>query len=217
MLYDSVSVQTDPELKDALLGNQLNAVECTGCQFSFRVDKSLLYNDAGNRFMVNLIPASLDSTAEACERFSEWINELTSTLPANIEAPDVHLVFNRAELVERIFMLEAGLNERIIEYVKHIIYSRNTDQLDPTRKALLFDEQDSTDENLCFVVQDLESQRLEGVLQYSRQAYQGLCEMFDRDDQTPSLMELFPGPYVSARALLAEETTAEWPGPASDR
>ncbi len=201
-LYESLNVQTSPELKEQLMNNQLNAVVCEQCDSSFRVDKPLLYSDPVRNLLIHVIPVSSDRVDEGQRQFSEWMGQLNSSLPQGVDAPHLHLVFSRIELVERIFMLEAGLDERVIEYIKHLVYSQNMDRVDPTTKALLFDAQDSTDEALCFVVQDVAGQQLESVLEYSRQAYDALCEMFDQDEQTPSLIELFPGPYISARALL---------------
>jgi len=207
-LCDSVNVVTDPGLKDKLMHNELNSVACPGCGYRFRVDKPLLYNDPARHFMIHLLAAAPADYDRKQEEFSSWVSDLSSTLPSGVQQPDVHLVFNRVELVERIFLLEAGLNERIIEYVKHLIYSRNPEKLDPVRKVLLFNAQDSTAENLCFVVQDASSMKLEGLIEFPRDAYKGLCEMFDQDEQTPSLMELFPGPYVSARQLLIRDSQA---------
>jgi hypothetical protein len=209
LLHDSVNVQTHPEMRDRIMSNQLNAVTCEQCSFGFRVDKPLLYHDPNRNFMIHLIPGQADLIEGTQNRFSEWMRELSSLLPSGVRAPDLHLVVTRPELVERIFLLEAGLNERVIEYIKYIIYSRNLERLPPETKVLLFDAQDSSDDKLCFVVQDIESKNLEGVLHYSREAYTGLCEMFDRDEQTPSLMELYPGPYVSARILLLREAQVE--------
>ena len=208
-LYDSINVGTEPGLRDLLMTNQINNVVCDACDFSFRVDKHLLYNDPENRFMVNLIPAGPEDMDAAQQQFSTWLHDLTKTLPAEIEAPAMHLVFSRVELVERIFLLEAGLSARVIEYIKYMMYSRNQERLNPTERALLFDAQDSTPEQLCFVVQDLATQQLEEMLHYGRDAYEGLCEMFDRDEQTPSLMELFPGPYLSARVLFLKDEHVE--------
>jgi len=208
-LYESVNVQTDPELRTALMENQLNAVTCDACGFSFRVDKPLLYNDPDRRSLVHLIPAPDTAMGMEEERFTQCLKELNGALPDGIDEPEVHLVFNRVELVERIFLLEAGLNPRIIEYIKYLIYSRNLGQVDPTEKALLFNAEDSTEEHLCFVIQDVQSQKLEGLIQYSREAYAGLCETFDEDEQTPSLMELFPGPHLSARALFIRDSQAQ--------
>ena len=205
-LYESINVQTSPDLKKLLMANQMNTVRCEQCALTFRVDKPLLYHDPAHRFMIYQIPLG-ENAAEAGEReFTESLGRLSGLMPKDIPAPDVSLVFSRTELVERIFLRDAGLNERIIEYMKYMIYSRNEGKINPARKLLLFDAEDSTPESLCFVVQDVETKKLESVLQYDRKTYTALCETFDKDDQTPTLLELFPGPYISARRSILKET-----------
>lgn len=210
-LYESVNVQTDPELKARLLGNQLNIVTCAECKATFRVDKSLLYNDPSGRRMIYLLPLGEQSFEAGQRQFTESLQKLNGLLPRNVPAPEISLVFSWVELVERIFLFDAGLNERVIEYIKYLIYTHNSSRVNVAEKALLFNAQDSTPQMLCFVVQDVKTKKLESMLQYDRKTYQALCETFDRDDQTPSLLELFPGPYVSARALLLREAARPRP------
>jgi hypothetical protein len=206
-LYESINVQTSPDLKKLLMANQLNTVTCGQCALAFRVDKPLLYHDPARRFMIYQIPLGENAVENGEREFTESLGRLSSLIPKDIQAPDVSLVFSRTELVERIFLRDAGLNERIIEYIKYMIYTRNAGKIIPARKILLFDAEDSTPEALCFVVQDVKSRKLESVLQYDRKTYAALCETFDKDDQTPTLLELFPGPYISARRLLLKETS----------
>jgi len=206
-LFDSINVMEEPELREQLLANELNTVCCGGCQFTYRVDKPLLYNDPEHRAMIYLIPTADDDQIEGERSFRTHMAQMTSAMPADIDLPQVHLVFSRTELVERIFLLESGLKPRIVEYIKYSIFAQKIDTLDPHEKTLLFNAADSTEESLCFVVQDVASQQLESVLEYSRQAYHGLCEMFDQDEHTASLLEMFPGPYLSARILLIRESS----------
>lgn len=205
LLYESINVADTPELRDKLMTNQLNVVQCTECTFSFRVEKPLLYHDSENGFMLYYFPASDNDHEEGQRQFRDAIGAMNSLLPEDLATPQVHLVFSRTELVERIFYLEEGLDERLIEYVKYMIYVKNLNQIPPAGKAILYDAEDSTDEALCFVVQDLESKALESMLQYNREAYNALSEMFDRDEMTANLFELFPGPYISARHVLLSE------------
>lgn len=200
-LYSAINARQDPELREALLANRLNVVTCDHCSATFRVDLPFAYSDPERHVLIYWIPARPEDQLSSENTFQEDLAQLTSTLPKDLTMPTVSLVFDRYQLVERIFLYEAGLNERIIEYIKYLIYLRNRSKVNPEQKVLLFDAQDSTDEYLCFVVQDATSKKLEGLLQYDRRAYTALCEMFDRDDKTPSLMELFPGPHISARAL----------------
>ncbi len=208
-LYDSINVSEAPELRDDLLANRINAVTCESCGFSFRVDKPLLYSDPSQSIMIYWIPTegtTLETSQE--ELFRDSITQLGESMPDDLDAPEIHLVLQRTELVERIFLLEAGLDERIIEYIKYTVYTRNIEQVEPDTKNLLFNAEDSTDERLLFVVQDLQSGQFESVLEFSREAYQGLVEMFDSDDKTPSLFELFPGPHINARAMLLNQSSA---------
>ncbi len=204
-LYDSINVVDAPALRDQLMANELNAVECVHCGFKFRVDKRLLYNDPDRQVMVFWFPGNEAEYRTNKEEFLESMDALNTALPDEFDPPAVHLVFTRTELIERIYLLEADLNERVIEYVKYMMYSRNLEKLDPKKKAILFNAEDSTEEALCFVVQDLDSMQLEGMLQFDRSAYEGLLEMFDNDEKTAHLMELFPGPHVSARELFLQD------------
>lgn len=208
-LHESVNVKTNPELKEALLKNQLNQVACGKCQFSFRVDKQLVYNDPERRVLIYWFPSSDTPDADSEEKFIEAVAEITRALPEGAEAPSVHLVFNRTELIERIFLKEAGLDERIIEYIKYTMYTRNAKRLDPNTKALLFNAHDSNDSALCFIVQDLGSKKFEAVLNYDRKSYDALKETFTDEEKSFDLLELFPGPHISARQNLLRELNTE--------
>ena len=208
-LYESINVKEEPELKQKLMANQLNAVTCPGCQFQFRVDKNLLYSDPDRRLLIYWIPATEQQYEQGEEQFSELVQNMTALLPSDVRAPDVHLVFNRTELVERIFLIEAGLDVRTIEYIKYSIYTRNTGKLDPVNKILLFNAQDSTPEHLCFVIQDAVTRKFEAMLQYERAVYTALSEAFADGEKAADMLELFPGPYLSARGLLLQELMAE--------
>lgn len=210
-LHDSVNVKEQPELREALMRNQLNAIACTACSFAFRVDKQLIYSDPGHRLLIFWVPAE-EAAYEADEdKFVDMLGEVTKVLPDDVEAPSVHLVFSRTELIELIFLKEAGLDERIIEYIKYTMFTKNQAKLDPTAKTLLFNAHDSNDTQLCFVVQDVQSRKFEAVLNYARESYNALKETFGDEDKSFDLLELFPGPYISARHTLLREMKMEEP------
>jgi hypothetical protein len=87
----------------------------------------------------------------------------------------------------------------LVEHIKYMMYQQNADKLPAGQKGLLFDAQDSTDEQLCFVVQDRAAKKLEAVLNFSRSDYEALLNVFDEDDQMALLEEQFPGPYLNGR------------------
>ncbi len=207
-LYESINVRKEPELRDQLMANKINEVTCAACGFAFRVDKPLLYIDQDHALMIYLIPASEQQYDTGEDQFNEFLRNMLGLLPVDFRAPEVQLVFSRIELVERIFLVEAGLNPRIIEYIKHTIYTQNGAKIPAQQKAILFNAQDSTDETLCFVVQDVASRKFEAVLQYQRETYDLLDEMFADGEKSADLIELFPGPYISARRLFLEDPGA---------
>ena len=208
-MYESVNVKDDPQLKDLLLRNELNAVTCGGCNFVFRVDKPLVYSDPALKVLIYLFPTDEAAYDKNENKFLDVLAELTRAIPEDVPAPSLHLVFSRTELIERIFLREAGLDERIIEYIKYTIYAKNGRKLNPSEKALLFNAHDSNESTLCFVVQDVNTRKFEAVLNYERAGYNALSETFTGDDKSFDLLELFPGPYISARHALIRELRAE--------
>lgn len=204
-MYEAVNVAANPELKKELLENRLNRVVCTDCDASFRVDMPLLYSDPAHHILIHWIPETETlSSEQIIEDFDQSLEQINAMLPADITPPNVRLVLMRVELVELIFMIESEMNERVVEYVKYSIYTRNMGKVDPKESRLLFNVQDSTDDELLFAIQDVESHEFGKVLRYGRSAYQSMCELYK--EAPDEFVEMFPGPYISARNLLLDET-----------
>lgn len=206
-LYEAVNIQTDPELKDALMHNQLNRVQCSDCELNFRVDLPVLYNDPEKKILIHWVPETEDFDLDmVLEEFERSIEQMNESLPDGVEVPSVRLVLSRVELVELIYLIEAGMNQRVVEYVKYSIFTRNP-EVDPHKCRLLLNVQDSTDEELCFVMQDVQSQELGKILRYGRSAYNSMKELYE---ETPEeFLDMFPGPCISARNLLLEDEELE--------
>ena len=203
-LYEAVNVGAEPELKQLLLENRLNRVECVDCDASFRVDMPLLYSDPKNNILIHWIPETKEMDRDAIiEDFDQSLEEINAMLPPDVTVPSVRLVLTRVELVELIFIIEAELNQRVVEYIKYSIYTRNIEKVDPKEIRLLLNVQDSTDEELCFAMQNVGTQELSKVIRYGRPAYQSMCELYDENPEEFS--EMFPGPCISARNLLLDD------------
>lgn len=199
-LWDSINVDSEPELREALLFNRINRVECAGCGKGFRIDKPLVYQDRAQDIFVHFDPLTGGRTlADAEKSFRAALAELDQLLPKDVPSPEAHLVVEWSELIERIFLLEEGLDARLVEHIKYMMFQQNADKLSAGKKGLLFDAQDSTDDQLCFVVQDRATKKLEAVLNFARADYEALVNVFDSGDQLALLEEQFPGPYLNGR------------------
>ena len=203
-LVEVLNAQTDPDLKEDLMHNRLNRVSCSDCDIDFRVDLPLLYTDAKAELMIHWVPENEDVNREQIlEEFDEVIERMNAEAEKQVPLPNVRLVMTRVELVELIYMVEAGMNQRVVEYVKYSIYTRNQEKLDPERHRMLLNVEDSTDDELVFVMQNVEDQQLGQVLRYGRSAYESLLELFADDPE--EFMEMFPGPCISARDVLLDD------------
>ena len=199
-LWDSINVDSEPELREALLLHRVNRVECAGCGKGFRIDKPLVYRDREQDIFVHFDPLTGGRTLADVEKsFREAMAELNRLLPPDVPPPEAHLVVEWPELIERVFLLEEGLDARLVEHIKYMMFQQNEKKLPAGQKGLLFDAQDSTDDQLCFVVQDRATRKLEAVLNFSRADYEALVNVFDSDDQLALLEEQFPGPYLNGR------------------
>ena len=199
-----LNAQTDPDLKEDLMHNRLNRVSCSDCDIDFRVDLPLLYTDAKAELMIHWVPENEDVNREQIlEEFDEVIERMNAEAEEQVPVPNVRLVMTRVELVELIYMVESGMNQRVVEYVKYSIYTRNQEKLDPEHHRMLLNVEDSTDDELVFVMQNVEDQQLGQVLRYGRSAYESLLELFADDPE--EFMEMFPGPCISARDVLLED------------
>ena len=199
-LWDSINVDSEPELREALLLNRVNRVECAGCGKGFRIDKPLVYRDREQEIFVHFDPLTGGRTlADAEKAFGEAMAELNRLLPKDVPPPEAHLVVEWSELIERVFLLEEGLDARLVEHIKYMMFQQNEDRISAEKKGLLFDAQDSTDDQLCFVVQDRTTKKLEAVLNFARADYEALVNVFDSEDQLALLEEQFPGPYLNGR------------------
>ncbi|HPT17716.1 MAG TPA: hypothetical protein PK388_10565, partial [Kiritimatiellia bacterium] len=62
---------------------------------------------------------------------------------------------------------------------------------------------------LCFVVQDRATKKLEAVLNFARADYEALVNVFDSGDQLALLDEQFPGPYLSGRLCFLKDAAEQ--------
>jgi len=56
-LWTAMNVKDDPELKDLLLGGEINMVECDSCREVFYAEAFLLYHDPANELMAMVYPS----------------------------------------------------------------------------------------------------------------------------------------------------------------
>ena len=104
-LWQTINVTLNPELKADLLDWKLNVFRCTGCEHETLIDSDLLYHDMAARLLIMLAP------------------QLGPPLRVPSFAADYRcrLVRSREELVEKVRILGAELDDRVVETLKWLV------------------------------------------------------------------------------------------------
>ena len=109
-IFDSINAQVNPEWREALLQGKIHVLKCPICQKTVNIDKSLLYHDMENEFMVWYYPFESLKEQGFLDQFSDNGNLDLSTGLADHETAnyykDVHYVFSMNELVRYILFRE---------------------------------------------------------------------------------------------------------------
>lgn len=117
VLWQSLNVTLDPEKKQELLEGRLTRFTCGKCGQYTEVVYRLLYHDMERRLMVWLVPPDPDGppAEEPAEALSGPIGQdMRSTYT-------FRRVASRNELVEKVHVADAGLDDGLIEILKLMI------------------------------------------------------------------------------------------------
>ncbi len=108
-VYESVNTALTEDLPEKIITGEFFKKKCLGCGKIHRVVHSMLYNDLRHKAWIFMaLPSDKDHDKN--------VSNLHSTpLPLNVES---RLVFSPEELAEKVSILEAGRDDRIIEFFK---------------------------------------------------------------------------------------------------
>jgi hypothetical protein len=118
----SINAREHPALKAALLDGTLNMLECDRCGHRAPLEATLAYHDPDNSYFAVVVPPGGDKAGEAA-------------LAALVEGTR-RLVPSRNALVEKVKILDAGLDDRVVEVLKVLLLASRGHELNA---VLLFD------------------------------------------------------------------------------
>ena len=167
----------DAKALEALFKGTLNRVRCAKCGHDFLVDTTLIYRDDENPFIVY------------------YIDDVRFTYDAGtVTFPD---------FIEKISLRRLGLDDRLIEYAKHQLFSNLGDErLNSSAHRLLVDFSNKDADKLAFIVYDRETNRPISSLHVPMEEFNNLVKEFSVNDQLMNELDtLFPSCYVSVDRL----------------
>jgi hypothetical protein len=208
--FDTVlvrSFQPDSAALRALLDSSLNCPNCPNCKQSFRVETGqLIYKDPEAGFF--LMQSEEDSDLESIAELEQELDSLASEIAwqENLPRPIVRLVFNREDLIEKIFLQQRGIDDRLIEYAKFQLFQNTGGQrLLPQQHRLLFDFSNSDRDKMQFFVFGRESGKPEASLHLPMQDFRKMQEFASSAELQKELDRLFPGCQVNVENLYDEK------------
>lgn len=112
-LCEYIFTEYDPELRDALLGGELNVVTCPSCGEGFPVENRVLYRDEKNKLWIWMCPKMEEARRE--ELLSEIMENNPYFKDHHLDEKDdyrKHLVFGRNALIALLLKEDRDLKRR---------------------------------------------------------------------------------------------------------
>ena len=111
----SVNGAERPDLKEELLAGRLNVTTCPTCKRNIQVAHPIFYSDPSHKYWIWLLPAPEEADPEELEEIEEVLED---EVPADFICRTVR---EMNEFLEKIRVLEDGLDDRVMEILKMFI------------------------------------------------------------------------------------------------
>ena len=172
--WDSINVSLDPDMKNKVLDRSAFFGECPSCGFRFTVNYGFLYHDMEKRYMLHYVQCKEEE--QDVLRIYNSSNEENAAMRENalMKGYTFRIVRSYNELIEKICIFDAGLDDRIIEIYKVVIeLAGGDDQYDPTQVRMLYDRPKGVDSILI-----VEGNKLKATIPISMEMYDSLKEKY---------------------------------------
>jgi hypothetical protein len=159
ILWEKVNVDMNPDLKEKLFAETINNMKCKSCNYVSRIDIPLYYNDAKRKFFIYLVPDFPIDKKEEDNLLTNLKAETLNILDSGYDNRK-RAVFEYYNLLEKILIYDADLDDRVIEGCK--ILARTQLKLMEGRAAFAGIEGDQITFNF-FEKEDKEAKKLFSV------------------------------------------------------
>lgn len=152
--YEDVNVSIHPELKDAILSGDFFQYICPSCSKSISIAGPLLYHDPDGPAMYYYCPPGFDQSTQNLNEMLQAVESMEGDRATHYQA---RLVTSIDKLLEKIYILDAGLDDRIVELVKLAYlknYSTELQSKGRIRATLFMPNTDSEDAQIVFMLGD---------------------------------------------------------------
>lgn len=152
-IWQSINVQLDPEMKEKVLNGEAFLFKCPECGAVTQINYMTLYHDMEKQFMVYLAPDDEETIKETAEALSETIRLSDDfNLEDDYAKYKLRIVTSLMELQEKIYIFEAGLDDRVIEIMKVVFLGMMSEETPDERvDDILFDTGKDNVNSIVFI------------------------------------------------------------------
>ncbi|MDT8391355.1 MAG: CpXC domain-containing protein [Lentisphaeria bacterium] len=185
-----------------LFEGKVNQGVCPSCGTVFAVSIPLVFRDDDSGLLIYQMPLDDHSAwPEVEQQVRTMADEIFAGMDADTR-PDCRVTFHRRNFIEKIAAFAAGFDDRLLEYIKYQLYSREDDPVDHIRYELLLDFSRDDEENLVFLLFNRETGDASAAAYIPMSTYDSLEDAFQGDSGLAEELDtLFPGVYVSVERL----------------
>lgn len=175
-MWHSVNVTLDKEMKEKILNGEVFHFKCSECGYESQVFYPLLYHDMEKKLMVYMLHDDEHQVKEAAA-FMSGITDTDNELDIKKYSEEYtnRIVTTIHELQEKIYISDAGYDDRIIEIMK-VIFLAMTAEKTPDQRVdeILFDNDNEKGHAIRFI----EKGKCFGSIAVSEKVYNDIMERF---------------------------------------
>jgi transcription elongation factor Elf1 len=132
-LHGTINVTLDSGLKEELFEDQINVFNCTNCGEFRLIPLNLLYHDMDKKIQIweQYSDSNLREETKSCEE---------KLPPLLLKDRRTRIVYSRSNLIEKILCFDHDLDDRVIEYLKIIVWGKfHREGVDVNPDEIFFD------------------------------------------------------------------------------
>lgn len=152
--YEEINVQDHPELKAQILSGDLFKYTCPHCGETISTAGPLLYHDPAVPAMVYFLPQGFESATDKLDEILSLIQSMEADRASLYQARTVSSI---DKLLEKIYIQDAHLDDRVVElvklaYLKH--YGKDLQAKGSIHASLFMPSEDKNDAQIVFILGD---------------------------------------------------------------
>lgn len=114
-IYETINVTENPELKKNIISKEIFKAYCPKCGEIHRINYPVIYADEQKKILVNLV-----TKESKLDDLKDLVNIKKTNYLSDYRC---RLVVDMHEMIEKILVLDSGLNDKAVEVVKVVVLS----------------------------------------------------------------------------------------------